>query len=315
MVAAAGRRIEWWDVPSRVRDATNAALGAPIVTTINSVGGFSPGPAVRCTLADGRRVFVKAVGDALNSLTTLMHRREAAISAALPAHYPSPRLLHFLDLQDWVVLVFELVDGENPTTPWQPDALRTTLQLLDRMADLGTPSPLPDIEREGQLSIEVDQRFTWRRLLDEPELRSQLAEWPRRHVARLAELEANWIAAAQGDTLLHRDFRADNVVLTAASAVVVDWPSALIGAEWIDLVGFLPSAVMQGAGDAETLFHSTDIGRRANPERVDTYLCRLAGYFVRSSLLPPPPSVHGVREFQAAQGRVAIAWLAQRLGW
>ena len=315
MVAAAGRRIEWSDVPSTVRDATNAVLGAPIVEAVNTVGGFSPGPAARCTLADGRRVFVKAVGDELNTLTTLMHRREAAISASLPEHYPSPRLLHFLDLGDWVVLVFELLDGANPTMPWTPADLHASLQLLERMAELGTPSPLAGIEREGQLEVELAERFAWRKLVDEPHLAEQLDEWPRRNLRRLADLDEEWVAAAQGETLLHRDFRADNIVITADGARLVDWPSALIGAEWLDLVGFLPSAVLHGAGDAETIFRSTTIGRRADPECVNIYVCSLAGYFTRNSLMPPPPNIHGLREFQAAQGKVTMEWLAQRLGW
>lgn len=45
-----------------------------------------------------------------------------------------------------------------------------------------------------------------------------------------------------------------------------------------------------------------------------TFLVALTGYFVRSSLQPPPPGIPHVRPFQRAQGEVCVAWLRTRLG-
>jgi hypothetical protein len=50
-------------------------------------------------------------------------------------------------------------------------------------------------------------------------------------------------------------------------------------------------------------------------DRVDTYLCVVAGYFTRSALLPPPPGLPTVRAFQRVQGDVARRWLAVRRRW
>lgn len=55
------------------------------------------------------------------------------------------------------------------------------------------------------------------------------------------------------------------------------------------------------------------VGRVADPAAVDVFVVALAGYFTRRSLLPPPPGLPTVRAFQAAQGRIARGWAADRL--
>ena len=51
----------------------------------------------------------------------------------------------------------------------------------------------------------------------------------------------------------------------------------------------------------------------ADPDRVNAALAAVAGYFTHSALLPPPPGLPTVREFQRAQGVPARAWLRDRL--
>src|SRR5664280_3713391 len=43
MVAAAGVRIGWADLPEPVRAGVEAVLAAPVVTAVSQRGGFSPG--------------------------------------------------------------------------------------------------------------------------------------------------------------------------------------------------------------------------------------------------------------------------------
>src|SRR5207245_2484270 len=54
---------------------------------------------------------------------------------------------------------------------------------------------------------------------------------------------------------------------------------------------------------------------RVHKDELDAVVCTLAGYFVVRALEPPPPGIPTVRAFQAAQGRVTIAWLRERTGW
>jgi hypothetical protein len=116
-----------------------------VVSATDQPLGFSPGAAARLRTAAGRRVFVKAAGPEPNELTPIAHRREAKVAAALPDEAPVPRLLRSHDEGEggWVVLVFEDVEGRNPTVPWREDELGRTLDTLADLADLLTPSPLP----------------------------------------------------------------------------------------------------------------------------------------------------------------------------
>jgi len=121
-------------------------------------------------------------------------------------------------------------------------------------------------------------------------------------------------SAAAGETLLHFDTRADNLLITSDRVFVIDWPHARIGAAWVDWVAMGPSVAMQGGPNPQALldrFHVKDV----SSAEIDAVLCSLAGYFVVRALEPAPPGLPTVRAFQAAQGEVALAWLRERLGW
>lgn len=74
--------------------------------------------------------------------------------------------------------------------------------------------------------------------------RPELDDWSQRHLEQLAELEAEAANAVEGNTLLHFDVRADNVLLSNEQVWFFDWPHAHTGAAWVDAVGFAPSVAM-----------------------------------------------------------------------
>ena len=92
-----GARLDWADLPRRVRSEVERWLGSEIVSAVTQPTGFSPGVAARLTAADGRRVFAKAVGPEPNADAPAFHRREIGIAASLPDSTPSPRLLWSYD--------------------------------------------------------------------------------------------------------------------------------------------------------------------------------------------------------------------------
>jgi aminoglycoside phosphotransferase (APT) family kinase protein len=311
-----------------VRAAIEGWLASPVASAVTQPGGFSPGLAARLLTADGRRVFVKAVGPELNPDAPRFHRREGVIVAALPTTAPVPRLLWSYDEgsgadpaqaapndpDGWVVLVFEDVEGRHPALPWRDDELDRVLGALEALAVSLTPSPLPPaltvtagdwLRRHGR---------GWQRLLRaDPEIRARRDAWSAQHEAMLADLEAQAPTAAEGDTLLHFDTRADNLLLTPERVFVVDWPHARVGQPWIDLILFAPSMAMQGGPAPEALLARSAVGRAADPDAVTAVVAAVAGYFTWQSLLPPPPGLPTLREFQAAQGAVARRWLAERV--
>ena len=309
--AAEGARLPWAELPKRVVSAVEERLGSGVVRAEDRPGGFSPGAAARLVLADGRRAFVKAVGSSPNPDSPSMHRAEARITAAMPAAAPVPRFLFEIDDGDWVALAFEDVDGRQPSMPWRRDELDRVLFAVAWLHEVLTPAPVP-AESIGKAF--GDQFGSWRWVASNS-VPEGLDPWAARHLDRLAELESHWAEAATGTTLLHSDLRADNMLVTNDRVVFVDWPQACIGAGWADVVFLLPSVAMQRGPAPDELFDDHPSAAGADPDDVNAVLAALAGYFCVRALLPAPPGLPTLREFQRAQGVEALEWLRRRTGW
>ncbi|MGW0229816.1 phosphotransferase family protein [Actinopolymorpha singaporensis] len=306
-----GNRLVWADLPDALRAEIESRLGSSVVAAASKAGGFSPGLASVLRLADGSQVFVKAVSSAQNPVSPGMYRREAAIAAQLPASAPVPKLLWSHDHGDWAVLVFEALTGDPPVLPWIPAERDRVLAALTDLGSAMTPAPpgldVPAIDL-------LDEEFSgWRGLAERPDPRlADVDSWAAERLTDLAALETHWLTAARGETLLHGDIRADNVLLTDDRVYFVDWPAATVGAAWVDLVLMLPSMAMQGAGEPEELLATHPLARAADKDAVTAVIVALAGYFVSKSLQPPPPGIPTVRAFQRAQGLACLRWLRQR---
>jgi aminoglycoside phosphotransferase len=305
-----GSRLGWDELPTRVRSGVQSMLGAPVVAATSQPGGFSPGVAARLRLADGRRAFVKAVSAARNPDSPGMHRREAAMLAALPDAISAPRLYGCYDDGDWVALAQQDLDGGMPAIPWRAGELTRVLAAMHELAEQLTPSPID----AGPVGARLADRFDrWRWLAERPDAGVGLPAWARDNVDRLAALESQWIPAAAGTTLLHLDLRADNTLLTPDRVMFVDWSDVGVGAAWVDLLLMVPSVVMQGGPDAERIWRDAPVSRDADDDRVNAVLAALTGFFLVNSLRPPPPNLPTVRRFQRVQGEAALGWLRSRL--
>jgi serine/threonine protein kinase len=259
-------------------------------------------------LEDGRRVFVKAVGPEPNPNSPGLHRREIEIVSSLPDGVPVPRLLWSFD-EEWVVLVFEDVEGREPAQPWRPAELELVLAAAAELAAALTPSTVVTAPA-GQRLLEAIN--SWHRVrTDAP---PGLDEWSQRHLDELVALEAGVRDAVEGDTLVHLDIRADNILIADERVYFVDWPHAHVGAAWLDAVAFAPSVTMQGGPKPDEILARWPDAEGADPRAVDAAVASVAGFFTYYALLPPPPGLPTLRAFQAAQGEIARAWLARRTG-
>jgi aminoglycoside phosphotransferase (APT) family kinase protein len=315
---AQGVRVDWSTIPEQIRGAFEQWLGSSIISIVSQPSGFSPGVAVRLRMADGSALFAKAIGPEPNPGSPSVHRHEARIAAALPAVVPVPRLMWSYDQGDggWVMLVFEDVDGRHPELPWRPDELERVLEALVTLNTALTPSPLPPPTTRSASAAFAERICGWKHFRDaHPSRLAQLDPWSLRYLDALIDLEAQAPAAVAGDTLLHFDVRADNVLLTPEHVWFVDWPHACIGAAWVDVVCFAPSVTMQGGPAPEHVGSYHPAYRAADPAAVNAAVAAVTGFFVHNSLQPPPPGLPTLRAFQAAQGAVAREWLAMRTAW
>jgi hypothetical protein len=308
---ASGQRLQWGELPDPVRVGIEARLGSAVLAAESQVGGFSPGLASRLHLADGSRVFVKAVSGRSNPDSPGMHRREARVAAALPASVPAPALRWSWDDGEWIVLAFDDVDGHPPTLPWRSSELERVLRAIAELAVLLTPSP---IVLEPARETLTRLFGGWQRVVDDA-MEARLGPGVRARLGELLQLEAQWPEATDGESLVHLDIRADNVLLTRDRVLFVDWPAASVGAPWIDLVAMLPSVAMQGGPDPEDIWRAHPLRRGVDDDQVDAFLVAIVGFFAHVVSLPPPPGLPTIRAFQAAQGTQAAAWLAARRGW
>jgi aminoglycoside phosphotransferase (APT) family kinase protein len=311
---AEGARVDWSAVPGPVRFGIERICGSPVVRAKSQAGGFSPGVAARLECADGTRIFVKAVSAAANPDTPDMHRREAQVLCSLDpiiasGELPAPRLRGMLEADGWTAIVLEDVDGRQPTLPWEQAELTDVLTAADQLADALTPSP---IEARSLADLFGDDFTGWRTLAAGPD-RGRIDSWSLAHLDALAELERDWPQHAAGDTLLHADIRADNVLITGDRVIFVDWPHACLGAAFVDLMLLAPSVAMQGGPQPDELLAMTRSGRAASREAVAAVACAMAGYLTERALRPAPPGIPTVRAFQAAQGEITRRWLARLL--
>jgi hypothetical protein len=260
-----------------------------------------------------RAIFVKAVGADLNPESPDFHRREAAISVALPPAPQLPTLIDVYDDGDWVALVFKAVDGRPPACPWDAGELREAVRALEGLHQLLTPSPAASAP---SAALRLAPLFGgWSTLASQPTTPAGLDDWAGRNLVRLAQLESDWPEAVVGDTLLHCDIRSDNMLVTDRGVVFVDWPHACVGAAEFDLLAWAPSVALEGGPSPETLLEMSPRARAADPNAVTVLVAALSGFFVAHSLRPPPPGLPTLRTFQAAQGAVALSWLRSRTGW
>jgi hypothetical protein len=308
---AAGVHLPWERVPRAVK-AWAAAVGGGEPSEVRDLqGGFSPGAAARLRGPRGD-LFVKAVGAELNPESPKMHRREAVVSAALPASPAFPVLLDTYDDGDWVALAFEAIDGRLPHHPWEESELDLALRALEEAHAALTPCPAPGLE---PAQVHFDKVLGgWAELAATADP-SGLDPWCRTHLAELAELEATWPAAIEGSTMVHGDIRSDNILFGPAGAVFVDWPHASVGTPVFDLVAWAPSVVLEGGPQPEALLARHGPSRSADPDVVIVLVAALSGFFVSHSLQPAPPGLPTLRPFQAAQGAVALDWLRRRTTW
>lgn len=306
-------RIGWRDIPPSVRARIEEILDGPVVEAVSQPGGYSPGSADRVVTSDGRRAFVKAASPAVNADTPTIHRREAAITAWLPAAVPAPALIGAVDDGDWIALVLEDVDGRHPSTPWQPRELAGVFDALRQVAAVDLSADVPVVDLADVLARDTLAR--WRVLTPDavPAMPRGLDAWVRTRLDELTDAAAQAVDDVRGDRLVHYDTRADNVLLRSdGSVVLVDWPWGARGAAWFDALTLLINVLYYDpSADVDALL-GDDVFQGMSCGAATNVLAGLGGLFLEASLRPDPPRMPTLRTFQRDQAIVTLDWVRRR---
>ncbi|MGW8356526.1 hypothetical protein [Streptomyces wedmorensis] len=208
-----------------------------------------------------------------------MYRTEGAINRTLPPGQ-GPRLLTELDQHDWYVLAFEYLQGRHPDlSPHSPD-LPLVLDAVANLHATLTPCPYPDAPE-----------FT-----DHPV------------VAQAADHHQ----VMKGDTLLHCDIRADNLLITDSGVHFVDWALAHRGAPWLDTALIVPQLILAGHTPEEAEKHAAQIPayHHAPEKAITSFASSITTYWRQNAEQGAP----GLRQYRARALEAGRSWEAYRRG-
>ncbi len=134
----------------------------------------------------------------------------------------------------------------------------------------------------------------WQELAAAPP--ADLDPWATARLPMLVELEQRARVVCEGDTLVHGDIRADNVLLTDDGQVyLVDWAWASRGAQWIDVLLVALALATQGGPDPEAFIASDPLLRATPAHDIDAFLVAAAGMWARAGRKPVPAALPGIR--------------------
>lgn len=306
MIASGTKKIEWSELPSFLQESIENRLNSQVQQANSRPGGFTPGMTSVLLLSSGRSVFVKAMSRSVSTSAYQMYEKEIDKTSALVRFPHVPRLLDSFVDGEWVVLIFEAIDGDHPHLPWRDEELDFIIKEIyrNRTIRLGEEHK----EKFGHIH-EIESFQYFQNFKDEPERLERLGEpWIKENLDRLIGSESRWKQASTGEDLIHFDIRADQILMTPSQVYIVDWPHAGIGAWWVDIMGMLPSIVMQQGPSVETILHRSEFSD-VEKWRIHSVITGMTGYFLWSSLLPPLKKVPTLREFQKDQGQVLLNWL------
>jgi len=307
-VHGGGNRLTWETLPGVVRRRIETLAGARVVAASSADGGFSPGLASSIELADGRTVFVKAIGEETGPGSADLYRRERDNLRKLGPLRWGSRLLAHDDDDDWVILLFAHVAG-RPPQPSDPAQLARVISAYDRLAAEFDPAPIDAPAVADALGTRLDH---W----DSPSCRAGAAvdPWIAENLPLVRSLAADWRAASRGAALVHGDLRVDNMLLTGEDVVIVDWTEVWTGAPWLDWALAVPSiCLFPGTPGPEELFRRAAVASTGAPRDVTAVIGAVTGYFLCGSVLPVIPALPTLRDFQRAQGLTAAQWLRERV--
>ncbi|WP_440068793.1 phosphotransferase family protein [Streptosporangium sp. OZ121] len=289
---------QWDDLPDNVRRTVEQRIGQ-VLKAEPVTKGLMPGLAARLHTEDGGTVFLKAVSTA--SPAASLYERERRAGTVLPPGLPTPRLRWSGEVEGWIVLLHEYVDGRDADlSPGSPD-VPLVLDTLAVLNEALTPCPgdVPDVAA----NIAMLQAKAARLLALPPE------ELPHRAMYETA-LDKLKPDALDGDTLLHYDLHSGNFRIDDGQPYVIDWAFAARGAAWIDAVMLAPRFIEAGhtPEQTEALFAQVPAWRSAPADAVTALAALWTLFRLYKGRFGP---VEG-RDFRARAAEAGRAWVRHR---
>lgn len=252
------RRDDWTELPDEVRAEVRAWAG-PIRRAVPAGEGQSCNAALTLYREGKLPVFLKAVRGVSCEMRWLRNEIE---SAGLVGGI-GPAVLFHCDVGDWLVVVFEHLEGRPAKLgPGSPD-LPVVATALGRLGAIRAP---------GLSSLGDRWKTRWWRGLP--------GELHGRDLKLLEAWEDKAPGLVAGDSLVHTDLHEDQFVLGEDGGVhIVDWGWPASGAAWVDPAFLVIRLIRAGhhPADAESWARSQTCWGTAPPESVSAFAVYVAG--------------------------------------
>lgn len=259
-------------------------------------------------------MFVKAISDSTGPIGTLVFQREARINDLLPDSIHRPALIGADTTGGWVTLVFEQLDGHHVSSRLGPAEFRV---LADASRDVAQHIAPDSADIPGYVQRWGPRYDGWQRILTTGGYPPVLAalDQPREATLRaLAHAERRWRDAADGSALLHGDLSADNLIITPAGSVLIDWSNACRGAPWLDVAALTPDVLRDGATDPLELFAMHPVTAHVPAQAVVAFLAALTGYWAETTLQPESSDgLPGINHAYTEAASIILPWLLARI--
>ncbi|MFC4911743.1 phosphotransferase [Actinomadura gamaensis] len=196
-------RAGWGELPGEITRIVKEHAGTVAAVVPAAAGNHAD---IASTVTGSRgRVFIKAARKA-SPETDGPEARSLRWEKAINPHVAefAPQLLHAVETDEWIALIFEHVDGRKADhAPGSPDLL-----LLAKTIHALQATPCPAFVQR-----QVERRWT--------------------------DLGSDASPMA-GTALLHTDLNTDNLIITGDRVHVVDWAFVSRGAAWVELAQLVP---------------------------------------------------------------------------
>jgi hypothetical protein len=291
-------RQQWEDLPIGVRETVELECGGPIIKAEPLGEGTMPGIAARLQ-TENHSVFMKAVESA--GIAAKQHRTESWAASVLPDETPAPHLLWRGQQDGWLVTIYEFInDGSRHVdlTPGSPE-LPAVLDTVALLGALLTPCP------RGAAPV-IDNILPL--LAKDSHLRDKAIAAD--HDLYGMAIDRFDPSDLRGDTLLHYDLSANNMLISQGQVYVIDWSFAARGAAWIDAAMLAPRLVEAGhtPGQVDELLTRIPSWASAPPSAV----IGLAALWTRFRIYKARYGPEEMREYRARAALAGKRWLAHR---
>lgn len=260
-------RRSWDELPRTVRRAVREQVG-PVVHTEPATAGALSEIAMTLHLDHGEKIFCKGVP--VDHPQAWMHRNEITLNPHLADL--APRLLWHLETSGWLLLAFTHVSGRPADLSPESSDLRLLAALLGHMTRRLTPAP----GRWRALADRWAAAPGWRALAENTP--DDLAPWIRDNLYPLVGWDDAAPELLSGDTLLHTDLTADNLLISRRP-YVVDWAWPACGPAWADIAFLVIRLIHAGhtPAQAEAWAASVPAWQTAPATAITAFAVTLAG--------------------------------------